>query len=162
MKNQAHAFNSPVEEAQVATNGLSLAALVEQIQSSDAYAEISIREAAAEAIFEAMEKREISRAELARRLGKSRPYITKLLSGEENLSIETLAKIFRVLDCEFRIDYSLSKKSRFPLGELEVKPCGTLRCLPGGMPFNWRQVSLAELSCFPDETGRRPVDLALC
>lgn len=162
MKNQAHVFNAPVEEAQVATNDLTLAALVEQIQSSETYADISIREAAAEAIFEAMQERDITRAELARRLGKSRPYVTKVLSGEENLSIETLAKIFRVLDCKFRIDYSLSKKSRFPLEGLEVKPCGTLRCLSGGMPFDWKQMSLAELSRVADETGGQPVDLALC
>lgn len=52
-------------------------------------------------IVELMLERDVSQAELARRLGKSRPYVCKLLAGEENLTIETLCKIARALDCEY-------------------------------------------------------------
>ncbi len=52
-------------------------------------------------IVELMLEREVNQAELARRLDKSRPYVCKLLAGEENLTIETLCNIARVLGCEY-------------------------------------------------------------
>lgn len=45
-----------------------------------------------------LEKRGISRADFSRLLGKSPAYITKILRGENNFTIETMTKIARVLD----------------------------------------------------------------
>jgi transcriptional regulator with XRE-family HTH domain len=42
----------------------------------------------------------ISEAELARRLGVSRAYVTQLLGGKPNMTLATLAKIAIALDCE--------------------------------------------------------------
>lgn len=43
----------------------------------------------------------ISRADLARRLGASPAFITKLLSGGNNFTIETLSALARELDAEW-------------------------------------------------------------
>lgn len=44
-----------------------------------------------------MEKQGVSRAELARRLGTSRAYITKLLDGNANFTLETMTKVAMAL-----------------------------------------------------------------
>ncbi|MEW6563306.1 MAG: helix-turn-helix transcriptional regulator [Pseudomonadota bacterium] len=43
----------------------------------------------------------VNNAELARRLGTSAAYVTKLLRGDGNLTIETMVKAGRTLDCDF-------------------------------------------------------------
>jgi plasmid maintenance system antidote protein VapI len=40
-----------------------------------------------------MEQRDISRAELARRMGTSRAYITRLLGGDANFTLMTMVKL---------------------------------------------------------------------
>ncbi len=49
--------------------------------------------AATERICELMDKHDISRAELARRLGKSRAYVTRMLNGQPNMTLKTLTQI---------------------------------------------------------------------
>lgn len=44
-----------------------------------------------------MEQQGVSRAELARRLGTSRAYITKLLGGDANFTLETMTKVAMAL-----------------------------------------------------------------
>jgi len=44
----------------------------------------------------------ITRSELARRLGKSRGWVTQLLDGEANKTIRTIADVFAVLGREYR------------------------------------------------------------
>ena len=44
-----------------------------------------------------MDKQGVSRAELARRLGTSRAYITKLLGGDANFTLETMTKVAMAL-----------------------------------------------------------------
>lgn len=46
-----------------------------------------------EIICELMEKQNVSRAELARRLGWRRSAVTKLLQGKHNISVERLQKV---------------------------------------------------------------------
>lgn len=48
-------------------------------------------------IEEAMETEGVSRAELARRLGKSKGWVTQLLDGEANKTIRTVADVLAVL-----------------------------------------------------------------
>lgn len=45
-----------------------------------------------------LEKRRVSRADLARFLGNSPAYITKILRGENNFTIDTMTRIARALD----------------------------------------------------------------
>lgn len=58
---------------------------------------------AAVRLGELMEQTNTSRAELARRLGKSRAWITQLLSGESNVTLKTLAEVAFALDAEFEL-----------------------------------------------------------
>lgn len=51
-----------------------------------------------EGICEIMENKGISRADLARRLGKSRAWVTKLLRGDRNLTLKTIVDVFWALD----------------------------------------------------------------
>jgi len=41
----------------------------------------------------------ISKAELARKLGVSKPYVTKLLGGGANLTLESMVRLAEALDC---------------------------------------------------------------
>ncbi len=56
-----------------------------------------------EMVVEKMQKTGISRAELAHKLGVSRPFVTKLLNGNPNMTIKTMASIAHALKCEMRI-----------------------------------------------------------
>lgn len=58
-----------------------------------------------EQIFQAMENKGISEAELSRRLDVSRAYINKVLQGDTNFTIETLVRIGIALDCEFKFEF---------------------------------------------------------
>jgi len=51
-----------------------------------------------------MEKQEMSRADLAKRLGVSKAFVTKLLNGNPNLTIKTMVNIAKTLCCELSID----------------------------------------------------------
>lgn len=51
----------------------------------------------AEDIWRLMEEQKVSRAELARRLGTSRAYVTKLLGGNANFTLYTMTKVAMAL-----------------------------------------------------------------
>jgi plasmid maintenance system antidote protein VapI len=51
-----------------------------------------------EDICRLMEEKQISRADLARRLGTSRAYVTKLLDGNANFTLATMVKLAMALD----------------------------------------------------------------
>ena len=59
---------------------------------------------AAELIARLMAEQAVSRAELARRLGKSRAWVTQLLSGKGNLTVKTLAEAAFALGAELRME----------------------------------------------------------
>jgi hypothetical protein len=52
-----------------------------------------------------MAELEVTRAELAARLGKSRGWVTQLLDGEANKTIRTVADVFAVLGYEYHSSY---------------------------------------------------------
>jgi len=55
---------------------------------------------ATEAIAKAMERSGVSRAELARRLGRHRSFVTRLLSGSRNLTVATVGEALGALGFE--------------------------------------------------------------
>lgn len=55
----------------------------------------------AEQLEELLERRHLSRADLARRLGTSRAYVTRVLRAEFNLTLETIIRIGLALDARF-------------------------------------------------------------
>src|SRR5262245_55077609 len=52
---------------------------------------------ATELVEQLMAERKINRSELAERLGKSKPHVTQLLSGDRNLTLRTLAELAHAL-----------------------------------------------------------------
>ena len=62
-----------------------------------------------------MTEEKVTRSELARRLGKSRGWVTQLLDGESNKTIRTVADAFAVLGREFRSFYTAIQISRKPV-----------------------------------------------
>lgn len=57
----------------------------------------------AEDIWRLMEEQKVSRAELARRLGTSRAYVTKLLGGNANFTLQTMTKVAMALGATVHI-----------------------------------------------------------
>ncbi len=61
--------------------------------------------AVAEHIWEQMEDRKISKAEIASALGKSKAFITQVLNGTRNMTLRTLSDIAFALDAELEIQF---------------------------------------------------------
>lgn len=83
----AKSFRSLFEEAQ---------------QHEDYWVELAILEVTEE-VARRMEELELSRAELARRLGTSPAYVTKILRGDVNFTLATIVKLSRALKSELRV-----------------------------------------------------------
>lgn len=58
---------------------------------------------AAELVSRLMEEQGINKAELARRLGKTRAWVTQLLSGQANMTIRTFAEVTYVLGTQVKL-----------------------------------------------------------
>jgi len=63
-----------------------------------------------EALCAAMEEKGVTRSELARRLGTSQAYITRVLSGHANLTLKTMSKLAFALGLQ--LDVALSPQRR--------------------------------------------------
>ena len=63
-----------------------------------------------EALHTSMEAQGITRSELADRLGTSRAFITKLLGGQENLTLKTLVRVANAL--EMKVDARFVPRER--------------------------------------------------
>lgn len=55
-----------------------------------------------ESVSQLLEAQHLSRAELARRMGTSTAYVTKMLRGDVNFTLRTMVRVSRVLSAEFR------------------------------------------------------------
>jgi transcriptional regulator with XRE-family HTH domain len=73
--------------------GYSFSKGLERAKTRLAYYEEGLFIETAARIIEAMENQDVTRSELARRLNVSPAYITKILRGHANLSLESLAKL---------------------------------------------------------------------
>ena len=71
---------------------------------------------ASEAIARLMAEQGVSKADLARRLDKSRAWVTQLLSGRANMTVRTLAEVVHALDAEVKLH------TRSPGGKAVAKP----------------------------------------
>jgi transcriptional regulator with XRE-family HTH domain len=78
--------------------------LLQRAELTDAYQIDRLKVEISERIYNAMKEQGVSNAELARRLGKSRAYVTKLLRGTTNFTLESLVRIGRALSCEVEIE----------------------------------------------------------
>lgn len=75
--------------------------ILTQIKSSESYDKEVLRGEISDQIACLMQAAGASRAELARRMGKSPAYITKILQGNANFTLDSLVQIARVLGCKY-------------------------------------------------------------
>lgn len=73
---------------------------------------------ASELIASLMAEQNMSKADLARRLNKSRAWVTQLLCGKANLTVRTLAEVAFAMAAEVKLGVrsSARKMARKPLG----------------------------------------------
>ncbi len=76
---------------------------------------------ASEVIARLMAEQKLSKAGLARRLNKSRAWVTQLLNGRANMTVRTLAEVAFALDAEVELH------ARPPKWKLAGKPVGAGR-----------------------------------
>ena len=79
--------NKSVKEIE---NSNFFATMFAEAESRDAFHVAGVKIEIAEQIYRMMEKRNITQSDLARKLGKNRAYISKILKGTTNFTIETL------------------------------------------------------------------------
>jgi len=75
------------------------------------YAQTAALLDAANLISEAMEEKGINQTELARKLNVSRGYVSRLLSGHENMSIKNVARVLHIMGkkyCQSTVDVKVS------------------------------------------------------
>ncbi len=65
-----------------------------------------------EALVARMEVCGVSRSALAEKIGSSPAYVTKILRGDTNFTLGTMAKIAAALDCELSIDLQPTPKAK--------------------------------------------------
>lgn len=52
-----------------------------------------------------MQNKNISRVHLAESLGKSKPFVTKLLKGNVNMTVKTMVAVAHALGCDLHLDF---------------------------------------------------------
>jgi transcriptional regulator with XRE-family HTH domain len=85
-----------------------------------------------------LEKEQVSRAELARRLGKSKGFVSQLLNGGRNLTLRTLADVLSVLGYKLKMQ---PEKMDGQGGRGRVGICHQWQQPVNAKPSSWVQVS---------------------
>ncbi len=78
--------------------------LYREAEAHDDYWLAGVVQTFTEEVFRWMEEQEVSRAELARRMGTSPAYVTKILRGNANFTLASMVKLARALGAELRIE----------------------------------------------------------
>jgi transcriptional regulator with XRE-family HTH domain len=73
---------------------------------------VRLAQGASNVIRALMESRGVSKAELARRVGKSRAYVTQSLGGDRNMTLGTLASFADALDADAAVDLKPRDENR--------------------------------------------------
>jgi len=83
-----------------------------------------------ECIAEMMQKKNVSRSDLAKKLGRTKGYITQLLNGNANMTLKTISDCFWALDSTLKInaepaniDYGKRDKDEAQYDIPESKQC---------------------------------------
>lgn len=87
-----------------------LKAKADQARTSHAYHAEGASIRFTEAVIARMESCGITRTDLAEKIGTSPAYVTKILRGDTNFTLESMVKIAQALDCE--MDFELRPLTR--------------------------------------------------
>ncbi|MDI6798320.1 MAG: helix-turn-helix transcriptional regulator [Desulfatibacillaceae bacterium] len=96
-------------------------------------------------IAEQMQRQNMSRAELARRMGVSRAAITKLLRYGSNLTIGRIVEFAEVLGCE--VDLRMKPKKQVSFGKFSSPKVLSLKCR---VPALKQTAQTAQMVCADD------------
>ena len=103
-----HLFRLLGEQGRIIQNAMKTRTQFEQLMESPEFRKLYAIEGliteAGEFIARLMQEQGVTKAELARRLGKSRAYITQMLSGSANLTVRTLAEVAYALGAEVKLE----------------------------------------------------------
>ena len=88
-----------------------------------------------------LEKEQVSRAELARRLGKSKGFVSQLLNGGRNLTLRTLADVLSVLGYKLKLQ---PEKTDGQGSRGRVITCQQWKHPVNANPSSWGQVSWSD------------------
>lgn len=94
---------------------------VKKLENTNDYQTEALQLKINEKILELLQTRKMNKTELAEKLNCSKPYITKLLNGGENLTIKKMVEIAFVLNCNLDIDFIPKeyKSKKFVLLQLD-------------------------------------------
>ncbi|MCM3903734.1 MAG: helix-turn-helix domain-containing protein [Pyrinomonadaceae bacterium] len=112
------------------TTSKRFADLLQSVEQSDRFQIDALKVEISEQIYRAMNRQRISNAELARRLGKSRAYVTKLLRGTTNFTLESLVRIGRALSNEVQISLVSKPTARRKTKRTKKRPQIAARLSP--------------------------------
>lgn len=91
-----------MDDLRKAGNESVLAKYIAELEESGDLAVERAKLEIAEQLMRAMSQEGVTKAELSRRMGKSRAYITQILHGDVNFTIESLVRIALTLNCEIQ------------------------------------------------------------
>lgn len=74
-----------------------------------------------EAIVKRMIEQNVRRTDLAERLGTSRAYVTKLLDGQENMTLKTLVRVANALQMKVDTTFIPRERAAKPAKKQQVK-----------------------------------------
>lgn len=95
--------------------------LEEAQQHDDFWIEAVILEIT-EAVVRRMDELAMSRSELARRLGTSPAYVTKILRGSANFTLASIVKLARALECDVSVRLAPRRQVAAYEGQPPEKP----------------------------------------
>lgn len=91
-------------------------ALPDSVRGGDEYWVERAKIEFVEGLVREMENRSITRAQLAERIGASTAYITKVLRGDTNFTIESMVKLTRALGGNLSVQVTgKERRSRHPI-----------------------------------------------
>ena len=73
-------------------------------------------------ICDLMQQQNVTRSELARRIGTNRSYITRLLNGYSNINMKTLVKIAAALGASVEINFVPASLENMPIQSCPEEP----------------------------------------
>jgi plasmid maintenance system antidote protein VapI len=111
-----------MNESKAHSRGSGFGALFEEAEKRVEFWEEDAIISFTEDVCLAMERAGVSRAELARRLGTSQAYVTKVLRGNANFTIKTMGRLAVALDSELRVHLAPRKSHTYWLDRQPVRP----------------------------------------
>jgi transcriptional regulator with XRE-family HTH domain len=110
----------PNKKVREIENSELFATMFDEAEDRDEFHVAGVKIEIAEQIYRMMEKRNLTQADLARKLGKKRAYISRILKGTNNFTLESLVLIARKLDAEWYFQLTDVEKPETKVYTMEV------------------------------------------